>query len=68
MKKLNIPVAPVMTNGDRIRTMSDEELEELFRDIYEAGSDDAEAWYLGDGHRYSFEWGLEWLQQPTKDG
>lgn len=69
MKKLNIPITPTMTNADRIRAMSDEELAELFDDIYKAGSDDAEAWYLGDGRRYSFEWGLEWLQQPaTEDG
>lgn len=29
MKKLNIPVKPVMTRADRIREMSDEELAKL---------------------------------------
>lgn len=56
-----------MTNGDRIRAMSDEELAELLRDAYDAGSDDAEAWHFGEGHRYSFEWDLEWLKRPAKE-
>lgn len=56
-----------MTNGDRIRAMSDEELTELLWDAYNAGSDDAEAWHFGDGHRHSFEWDLEWLQQPAEE-
>lgn len=54
------------TNADRIRAMNDEELEELLQDAYNAGSDDAEAWYFGEGHRYSFEWDLGWLQSPTE--
>lgn len=29
MKKLNIPINPVMTNADKIRAMSDEELRKL---------------------------------------
>ena len=55
------------TNGDRIRAMSDEELAELLRDAYEAGSNDAEAWRFGEGHRCSFEWDLEWLRKPAKE-
>lgn len=54
------------TNADRIRAMNDEELAELLQDAYNAGSDDAEAWHFGKGHRYSFEWDLEWLQSPAK--
>lgn len=56
-----------LTNGDRIRAMSDEELTDLLWDAYNAGSDDAEAWHFGYGHRYSFEWDLEWLQKPAKE-
>ena len=56
-----------ITNADRIRAMSDEELTELLWDAYNAGSDDAEAWHFGDGHRYSFEWDLEWLQKPAEE-
>ena len=55
-----------MTNADRIRAMNDEELEELLQDAYNAGSDDAEAWHFGEGHRYSFEWDLKWLQSPAE--
>ena len=29
MKKLNIPIQPALTNADRIRSMSDEELSEF---------------------------------------
>ena len=54
------------TNADRIRAMNDEELEELLQDAYNAGSDDAEAWHFGEGHRYSFEWDLKWLQSPAE--
>lgn len=67
MKKLNVPISPAMTNGDRIRSMSDEDLAELLYDAYNAGSDDAEAWYMGDGHRFSFIWDQEWLQQEAKE-
>ena len=36
-----------MTNADRIRSMSDEELNDLFNEIYNAGVEDA----------VSYEWG-----------
>lgn len=44
-----------MTNADRIRAMSDEELADMFAQFAEENpSDDAMAW-------------LEWLQQPTQE-
>ena len=54
-----------MTNADRIRAMSDEELNDLFHDIYDSGAYDAVSY--GCGHQTnSFEWTMEWLQQPPK--
>ena len=54
------------TNADRIRAMSDEALNDLFRDIYNAGIDDAAEYEWG--HRTnSFEWTIEWLQQPMEE-
>ena len=56
---------PVTTNADRIRSMTDDELNDLFHDIYNAGVDDASSYEWG--HRKnSFEWTMEWLQQPMK--
>ena len=53
------------TNADRIRFMSDKELNELFHDIYNAGAEDAVAYEWG--HRTnSFEWTMEWLQKPAE--
>lgn len=60
------PIEEVMTNADRIRAMTDEELKDLLWDAYNAGSNDAEAWHFGEGHRFSFEWDLDWLQQPAE--
>ena len=57
----------VLTNADRIREMSDEELNELFHDIYNAGEEDAVAYEWGQ-RTNSFEWTMDWLQQPAKDG
>ena len=54
-----------MTNADRIRNMTDEELNELFHDIYNAGAEDAVAYEWGQ-RTYSFEWTIDWLQQPPK--
>ena len=54
-----------MTNADRIRTMSDDELNELFHDIYNAGAEDAVAYEWGQ-RKSSFEWTMEWLQQPAE--
>ena len=56
---------PVPTNADRIRAMSDEELNDLFHDIYNAGIDDASSYEWG--HRKnSYEWTMDWLQQPAE--
>ena len=55
---------PVPTNADRIRGMSDDELNDLFHEIYNAGVDDASSYEWG--HRKnSFEWTMDWLQQPA---
>ena len=54
-----------MTNAQKIRSMSDDELNELFRDIYNAGVDDASSYEWG--HRTnSFEWTMEWLKKPAE--
>ena len=56
---------PVPTNADRIRGMSDDELNDLFHEIYNAGVDDASSYEWG--HRKnSFEWTMDWLQQPAE--
>ena len=52
------------TNADRIRSMSDEELNDLFNKIYDAGVDDAGSYEWGQ-HTNSFEWTMEWLRQPA---
>ena len=53
------------TNADRIRSMTDDELNDLFNDIYNAGVDDAVEYEWG--HRTnSFEWTMEWLQQQAE--
>ena len=54
-----------MNNADKIRSMTDDELNDLFNDIYNAGVYDASSYEWG--HRKnSFEWTMEWLQQPAK--
>ena len=53
------------TNADRIRSMADDELNDLFHEIYNAGVDDASSYEWG--HRTnSFEWTIAWLQQPAE--
>ena len=55
----------VPTNADRIRAMTDDEMNDLFRDIYNAGVEDAVSYEWG--HRTnSFEWTMDWLQQPAE--
>lgn len=54
-----------MTNADRIRSMTDDELNELFHEIYNAGAEDAVAYEWGQ-RTNSFEWTMEWLKQPAK--
>ena len=53
------------TNAQKIRSMSDDELNELFHDIYNAGVEDAVAYEWGQ-RTNSFEWTMEWLQQPAE--
>ena len=54
------------TNADRIRSMSDDELNDLFHEIYNAGVDDASSYEWG--HRTnSFEWTMDWLQKPMEE-
>ena len=57
---------PVKTNADRIRSMNDEELNDLFNDIYNAGVEDAVSYEWGQCPD-SFEWTMEWLQQPAEE-
>ena len=55
----------IMNNADKIRTMTDDELNDLFHEIYNAGVDDAVEYEWG--HRTnSFEWTMEWLQKPAE--
>ena len=53
------------TNADRIRSMSDDELNDLFHEIYNAGVEDASAYEWGQ-RKNSFEWTMDWLQMPTE--
>ena len=54
------------TNADRIRSMNDEELNDLFYEIYNAGVEDAVSYEWGQ-RTNSFEWTMEWLQQPAEE-
>ena len=53
------------TNADHIRSMTDDELSELFYEIYNAGAEDGVAYECGQWTN-SFEWTIEWLQQPAE--
>ena len=53
------------TNADRIRAMSDDELNELFHEIYNAGAEDSVAYEWGQ-RTNSFEWTMDWLQKPAE--
>ena len=53
------------TNADRIRNMTDEELNDLFNEIYNAGVEDAVSYEWG-RRTNSFEWTMEWLQMPAE--
>ena len=55
-----------MTNAQKIRSMSDDELNELFHEIYNAGAEDAVAYEWGQ-RTNSFEWTMDWLQQPAEE-
>ena len=45
--------------------MTDDELNELFNEIYNAGVDDASSYEWGQ-RTNSFEWTMDWLQQPAE--
>ena len=53
------------TNAQKIRSMSDDELNELFHDIYNAGAEDAVSYEWGQ-RKNSFEWTMEWLKKPAE--
>lgn len=54
-----------MNNADKIRSMTDDELNELLHEIYNAGVEDAVSYEWG--HRTnSFEWTMEWLQKSAE--
>ena len=55
----------VLTNADHIRSMSDDELNDLFHEIYNAGAEDASSYEWGQ-RTNSFEWTMDWLQMPTE--
>lgn len=50
----------VRTNADRIRAMTDEELQKFLNSIYSAGTRDGN---MRDG----FSWDLEWLRNPARE-
>lgn len=53
------------TNADRIRSMTDDELNDLFHEIYDAGAEDAVAYEWGQ-RTNSFEWTMEWFKKPAE--
>ena len=53
------------TNADRIRSMSDDELNDLFYEIYNAGVEDASSYEWGQ-RTNNFEWTMDWLQMSTE--
>ena len=54
------------TNAQKIRAMTDDELNELFHEIYNAGAEDAVAYEWG-LRTNSFEWTMVWLQKPAEE-
>ena len=54
-----------MNNADKIRSMTDDELNELFHEIYNAGVDDASSYEWGQ-RTNSFEWTMDWLQKTAE--
>ena len=58
-------IEQMLSNADRIRAMSEEELNNLFHNIYDSGAYDAVSY--GCGHQTnSFNWTMDWLQQPAE--
>ena len=53
-----------LTNAQKIRAMTDDEMNELFHEIYNAGAEDAVSYVWGN-RTNNFEWTMEWLQQTA---
>lgn len=53
------------TNADRIRSMTNDELNELFHEIYNACAEDAVA-YEWCQRTNSFEWAMDWIQHTAE--
>ena len=73
MKKLNIPIDPIVTNADRIRAMSDEELANwLARTQYKNMMEAAEIFgtrlpFKEETLKGSEQECLQWLKQPAEE-
>ena len=57
-----------VTNADRIRAMSDEELAVLLSEPCECSVDPNEDGYRECGNKLCIEYLLNWLQQPAEEG
>ena len=55
-----------MTNFDKIRSMSEIELYELLRDIYNAGLSDGFEYAHRAGKLTRYEWTLTWMAQEAE--
>lgn len=66
MKKLNIPIDPIVTNADRIRAMTDEELVKVLQEPFcdRRTRDECKISYCGVCDKCI----LDWLQRPAKEG
>lgn len=53
-------VPKIVTNADKIRDMSDEELSRLLTRVYCAGTLYADV-------KDNFTWGLDWLRKPAEE-
>ena len=61
-----LPMVWPPTNADRFRAMSNEELVDFLREIYDAGVEDAVSYEWG-SRKNSWVWNLDWLQQPAEE-
>ena len=55
-----------MNNADKIRTMTDDELNDLFHEIYNAGVVYGVSYMYGKIPN-NFEWTIKWIQQSAED-
>lgn len=55
-----------MTNGDRIRTMTDAEIEKFLHEVYGRGMESVIFGESGEPVK-GFTWTEDWLQQPAKE-